>query len=72
MMLGKNFKDFIVKMIPDDAVVIIDGNYEVDIEEISVEFSDDVVADLILTKGFSVTCDRIMDSLFNDLRILKG
>lgn len=69
-MLGKDFKDFIVKMIPDDAVVIIDGNYKVDIEQISVEFSDQVTADLKLTEGFSVTCDEVMDKLFDDLRRL--
>ena len=69
MMIAKDLKE-ILKGIPDNAVVTIDGNYYANIEGVSMEFSDHVTADLKLTKGFSVTCDEVIDKMFDDLRRL--
>ena len=51
--------------VPDDAVVMVDGNGYVSIDSITV--SNDygyLRCDLHLTKGFSVTNDCVMDALF--------
>lgn len=70
MMLAKDLKEML-KMIPDNAVVTINGNYNVDIESVSVEFTDNVTANLKLSEGFSITCDKVIDRIFADLKRLS-
>ena len=67
MINGKYLKQ-LVEMIPDDAGVIVNGNWNVSVEGVSVETTiDGWIASLRLTEGFSVTYDKVMDEMFNDM-----
>lgn len=57
MITGKDLKRM-VSAIPDSAVVTIDGQYMVDIQEIRVDTTPDgPLADLKLTDGYSIIND---------------
>lgn len=68
MITGKYLKQ-LVGIIPDDAVVMVNGNWNVSVEAVSVETSGDRwLASLNLTKGYSVTSDEVLNGMFNQLR----
>lgn len=68
MITGKYLKQM-VGIIPDDAAVMVNGNWNVSIERVSVETSEyGWDASLILTKGYSVTSDEVLNSMFNQLK----
>ena len=68
MITGKYLKQ-LVGLIPDDAVVMVNGNWNVSVEAVSVETSEDRwLASLNLTKGYSVTSDKDLNGMFNQLR----
>lgn len=67
MMSGKDLKRM-VSMIPDNAVVTVNGNYYVDITNINVEAGMDIRADLRLTEGYSITKDSVLDGMFESLK----
>lgn len=70
MISGKDLKRM-VSLIPDNAVVTINGNYNVDIIQVRVETTDvdGLLADLRLTPGYSITKDSVMEEMFKDLRL---
>lgn len=56
-----------VNIIPDDAGVTINGNWNVDIVNVKIESENAfgyMNADLQLTSGFSLTKDEILASMF--------
>lgn len=68
MITGKYLKQ-LVGIIPDDAVVMVNGNWNVSVKAVSVETSEDRwLASLNLTKGYSVTSDEVLNGMFNQLR----
>lgn len=68
MMRMKDLK-WMLNGIPDEAVVTIDGNYNVDIVSISAEtMFDGILCDLKLSQGFSITKDSILDSFMAELK----
>lgn len=69
MITGKDLKRM-VDMIPDDAVVTMNGNYNCCVEGVTVESADPfgwMHADLKLTEGFSITKDSVMEEMFGQL-----
>ena len=68
MTTGKYLKQ-LVEMIPDDAVVTVNGNWNVSVEAVSVETTvDGWIASLRLTEGFSVTSDKVLNEIFIQLK----
>ena len=68
MINGKYLKQ-LVELIPDDAAVIVNGNWNVSVEGVSVETAvDGWIASLRLTEGFSVTSDKVLDEIFIQLK----
>lgn len=68
MMSGKEIKR-LVNLIPDEAIVTIDGNPRVDVTNVAIEFSfDGVSADLQLTPGWSISNDRILSEFMADVK----
>ena len=68
MITGKCLKQ-LVELIPDDAAVIVNGNWNVSVEGVSVETAvDGWIASLKLTEGFSVTSDKVLEEIFIQLK----
>jgi len=68
MILGSDLKRMIA-MIPDDAGVTINGNWDVNIESVSVECSCmGLTADLKLTEGFGLVKNDFVSGLYDELR----
>ena len=68
MITGEELKRY-VNVIPDNAVVMLDGNPDVDIIGIKAETDDGRwVVNLQITEGFSVTKDSIIKGMFDCLR----
>ena len=68
MITGKYLKQ-LVEMIPDDAGVTVNGNWNVSVEGVSVETTvDGWIVSLRLTEGFSVTSDEVLNDMFKQLR----
>jgi len=65
-MIGKDLK-YIVSMIPDQAWVIIDRNWNVSIEDIQVEISDEAIANIRITEGYSITKDSVIEGWFESM-----
>lgn len=64
MITGKDLKR-LVALIPDEAGVVLNGNWNVSIEGVTVETTlDGWIASLNLTKGFSITSDEVLNGLF--------
>lgn len=69
MITGKDLKRML-SLIPDDAVVTVNGNYNVDIVQVKMETDfQGLQADLMLTPGYSITKDSVMTEMFKDLQI---
>ena len=73
MITGKELKRYLT-LIPDDAVVMLDGNPGADIIGIEVE-TDNVnggwTVNLPITEGYSVTKDSVVKGIFDCLRLVK-
>lgn len=73
MITGKELKRYLT-LIPDDAVVMLDGNPEADIIGIKVE-TDNInggwIANLQITEGYSVTKDSVVKGIFDCLKLTK-
>lgn len=69
MMRSEDLKRMI-NAIPDGAVVLLNGNPNVDIESVSVSTTpfDYCDANLGLTKGFSIVKDDFVSGLYDELR----
>ena len=68
MITGEELKRY-VNVIPDNAVVMLDGNPDADIIGIKAETDDGGwVVNLQITEGFSVTKDSIIKGMFDYLR----
>ena len=68
MILGSDLKRMIA-MIPDDAGVTINGNWDVNIESVSVECGCmGLKADLKLTEGFGLVKNDFVSGLYDELR----
>ena len=68
MITGKELKRFI-NVIPDSALIMLDGNPDADIIGIKAETDDGRwVVNLQITEGFSVTKDSIIKSMFECLK----
>lgn len=66
MLKGQDLKR-LVAAIPDDAIVNINGHWEVGIESVTVESPSPFggpTAVLHLTKGYSITKDEVLKALF--------
>ena len=64
MITGKDLKMF-VSVIPDDAGVTINGNWNVNIVNVKVETDlYGLLADLQLTPGYSITKDSVLEEMF--------
>ena len=69
MISGKDLKRM-VSLIPDNAAVTINGNYNVDITQVKMETDmDGLLVDLLLTPGYSITKDSVMQEMFKDLQM---
>ena len=73
MITGKELKRYLT-LIPDDAVVTLDGNPGADIIGIKVE-TDSVnggwTVNLQITEGYSVTKDSVVRGIFDCLKLTK-
>ena len=73
MITGKELKRYL-SVIPDDAVVMLDGNPGADIIGIEVE-TDSVnggwTANLQITEGYSVTKDSVVKGIYDCLKLTK-
>ena len=73
MITGEEPKRYLT-LIPDDAVVMLDGNPEADIIGIKVE-TDTVnggwTVNLQITEGYSVTKDSVVKGIFDCLKLTK-
>lgn len=73
MITGKELKRYLT-VIPDDAVVMLDGNPGTDIIGIKAE-TDSVnggwTVNLQITEGYSVTKDSVVKGLFDCLKLTK-
>lgn len=73
MITGEELKRYLT-LIPDDAVVMLDGNPEADIIGIKVE-TDSVnegwTVNLQITEGYSVTKDSVVKGIFDCLKLTK-
>ena len=69
MITGAELK-MIVSAIPDNAGVTLNGNWNVNIESVTVETDSfgGFLADLKLTNGFSLVKDDFVSGLFDQLR----
>ena len=66
MITGKDLKRM-VSLIPDDAYVTVNGNYDVSVESVKVESADPfgyIHSDLKLTSGYSITKDSVLEEMF--------
>lgn len=71
MITGEELKRYLA-VIPDDAVVMLDGNPEADIIGIKAETDDGRwVVNLQITEGYSVTKDSVVKGIFDCLRLVK-
>lgn len=73
MITGEELKRYL-SVIPDDAVVMLDGNPDVDI--VCINATRDVVNErwtvsLQITEGYSVTKDSVVKGIFDCLRLVK-
>ena len=69
MMKGKDLK-WLVSMIPDDALVTIDNNPNVEIVAVDCDGIADRVHNLVLTEGWSIANDAELDTMVLRLRQL--
>ena len=68
MITGKELKRML-SLIPDRAVVTINGNPNVDIVEVEGETTPfDYHVNLKLTSGFSIVKDSFVDELYSELK----
>lgn len=71
MITGEELKRYLT-VIPDDAVVMLDGNPDADIIGIKAETDDGRwVISLQITEGYSVTKDSVVKGLFDCLKLMK-
>lgn len=71
MITGEELKRYLA-VIPDDAVVMLDGNPGADIIGIKAETDDGRwVVNLQITEGYSVTKDSVVKGLFDCLKLTK-
>ena len=72
MITGKELKRYL-SVIPDDAVVMLDGNPGADIVGIEVENSVNGgwTVNLPITEGYSVTKDSVVKGIFDCLKLTK-
>ena len=72
MITGKELKRYL-SVIPDDAVVMLDGNPGADIVGIEVENSVNGgwTVNLPITEGYSVTKDSVVRGIFDCLKLTK-
>ena len=69
MITGKDLKRML-SIIPDDAVVTVNGNYNVDIVQVKMETDfQGIQVDLMLTPGYSITKDSVMQEMFKGLQV---
>ena len=73
MITGKELKRYLT-VIPDGAVVMLDGNPEADIIGIKCE-TDSInggwTVNLQITEGYSVTKDSVVKGIFDCLKLTK-
>lgn len=73
MITGEELKRYLT-VIPDDAVVMLDGNPEADIIGIEVEtdsVNGGLALNLQITEGYSVTKDSVVKGIFDCLKLTK-
>lgn len=73
MITGKELKRYL-SVIPDDAVVMLDGNPDADIIGIKCEtdsFNEGWTVNLQITEGYSVTKDSVVKGIFDCLKLTK-
>lgn len=58
--------------VPDDAVIIINNNYNVSVESLDVTMTTFAVCDIVLTGGYSITKDSVINEMFDQLRNSHG
>ena len=59
---------YFLSFIPDDAVIVIDNNYDVQITEMEHSTDNPYVYNLKLSEGWSITKDEVLNSMFEELR----
>lgn len=67
MITAKDLKRMLAA-VPNDAVIIINNNYNVSVESLDVTMTTFTVCNVILTEGFSVTKDSVINGMFDQLR----
>lgn len=71
MITAKDLKRMLAA-VPDDAVIIIDNNYNVTVESLNVTVTTFAVCDIVLTEGYSITKDSVINGMFDQLRNSHG
>ena len=59
---------YFLSFMPDDAVIVIDNNYDVQITEMEHSTDNPYVYNLKLSEGWSITKDEVLNSMFEELR----
>lgn len=71
MITAKDLKRMLAA-VPDDAVIIINNNYNVSVESLDVTMTTFTVCDIVLTGGYSITKDSVINEMFDQLRNNHG
>ena len=61
---------YFLSFMPDDAVIVIDNNYDVQITEMEHSTDNPYVYNLKLSEGWSITKDDVLNSMFEELRCI--
>ena len=59
---------YFLSFMPDDAVIVIDNNYDVQITEMEHSTDNPYVYNLKLSEGWSITKDEVLNSMIEELR----
>lgn len=68
MITGKDLKRM-VEVIPDNAIVLVNGNQNVSVESVDVSMYPWLNVSINLTPGYSITKDSVMQEMFKDLQL---
>ena len=68
MITGKDLKRM-VEVIPDNAIVLVNGNQNVSVESVDVSTYPWLNVSINLTPGYSITKDSVMQEMFKDIQL---
>ncbi len=68
MITGKDLKRM-VEVIPDNAIVLVNGNQNVSVNSVDVSTYPWLNVSINITPGYSITKDSVMQEMFKDLQL---